>query len=478
MSHAIRLTLAQSLWTFANLALGLGLTQALGHAKTPRKGPSVDFKHGALRISDNKRFLMHSDGTPFFYLGDTAWELFHRLNREDASRYLENRRQKGFTVIQSVVLAELDGLNAPNAYGEKPLVNNNPATPNEAYFQHVDYIVRRAEDKGIFIGMLPTWGDKVSKEWGVGPVIFDNSNARAYGRFLGARYKEQPNIIWILGGDRKGDGVEEIWRQMALGLGEGDGGSHLKTFHPMGGNSSSAWFHSEEWLDFNMLQSSHGRRDLENCRMVEADYERRPAKPCMDGEPRYEDHPIDWKPEKGWFDEYDVRQAAYWALFAGAHGHTYGCHDIWQMMSPGRTPISAARNNWYDVLDLPGAWDMLLVRNLLESRPFFQRIPDPSLLEDGHGTGPHHVEASRGDDYLFAYLPTASPITLQMGRISGKSVRAWWYNPRDGKATPIGTFPNEGKKEFTPPAGPDRNNDWVLVVDDLSRNFPAPGTRR
>src|SRR4051794_39741956 len=74
-----------------------------------------------LKVSDNKRFLVTTDGRPFFYLGDTAWELFHRLNREEADRYLTDRARKGFTVIQAVVLAELDGLHTPNPYGQTPL---------------------------------------------------------------------------------------------------------------------------------------------------------------------------------------------------------------------------------------------------------------------------------------------------------------------------------------------------------------------
>ncbi|MDX9754842.1 MAG: DUF4038 domain-containing protein, partial [bacterium] len=166
-------------------------------AETPRSGPSVDFAHGPLQVSANARFLQHQDGTPFFYLGDTAWELFHRLNREEADRYLANRREKGFTVIQAVVLAELDGLNTPNAYGEKPLHDNDPARPNEAYFQHVDSIVQQAKENGLFIGMLPTWGDKVTKAWGAGPVSFTNETldaALADGKFLGKRYKDDPNI--------------------------------------------------------------------------------------------------------------------------------------------------------------------------------------------------------------------------------------------------------------------------------------------
>src|SRR5262245_48376787 len=201
-----------------------------------------------LKVSDNQRFLVREDGTPFFYLGDTAWELFHRLNREDADRYLQDRAAKRFTVIQAVVLAEFDGLQEPNAYGHLPLEDLNPARPNEEYFKHVDWIVEKAESLGLYIGMLPTWGDKVGPKgkYGSGPEIFAQSSARVYGEFLGRRYKDKA-IIWILGGDRGPDSPDRIatWRSMAEGLRRGDGGNHLITFHPNGGHSSAEWFHDE-----------------------------------------------------------------------------------------------------------------------------------------------------------------------------------------------------------------------------------------
>ena len=118
----------------------------------PLIGPSVDFSHGPLQVSENRHFLEHRDGTPFLYLGDTAWVLFHRLTREDAERYLELRRAQGFTVIQAVVLVEFDGLTAPNAYGDRPLKDNDPGQSNEAYFAHVDWIVKKAAQKGLFVG--------------------------------------------------------------------------------------------------------------------------------------------------------------------------------------------------------------------------------------------------------------------------------------------------------------------------------------
>ena len=440
-------------------------------------GPSVDFSHGPLQVSDNNRFLVHSDGTPFFYLGDTAWELFHRLNREEAEKYLENRRAKGFTVIQAVVLAELNGLNDPNPNGETPLVEHDPRRPNEAYFKQVDHIVETARKKGMYIGMLPTWGDKWNKRWGVGPVVFTPENARNFGRFLGNRYENFPNIIWILGGDRIPENKThlKIIRAMAEGIEEGDDGNHLMTFHPMGGRSSSEFFHEDDWLDFNMLQSGHGSYDNPNYKQVASDYALAPVKPTMDGEPRYEDHPVNWEPKNGWFNDFDVRQAAYWGLFAGGLGTTYGCHNIWQMYEPEHEPISSARHTWQETLDLPGAWDMLHVRRLVESRPFLSRLPDQSLLASPADNGAGHIQATRGPGYAFLYIPTGKSVTVNLGLISGENVKTWWYNPRTGKARVIGTYPNKQTRTFDPPGKEGRGNDWILVVDDASAGFPEPG---
>ena len=326
---------------------------------------------------------MFEDGTPFFYLGDTGWELFHRLNKEETEKYLENRRAKGFTVIQAVVLAELDGLNTPNAEGNKPLINNNPLTPNEKYFEHVDWVIKKAEEKGIFIGVLPTWGDKWNRKWGEGPQIFNPENAKAYGKFIGQRYKNNPNIIWILGGDRPIE--SEIQRQiivaMAEGLHEGDGGRHLISFHPTGGTGSSQYLPNEPWLDFNMRQNGHSLSYTERYYMTNDDYRIEPAKPVIDAEPVYEDHPINFNPDaNGHSTSADVRRPLYWDLFSGAFGHTYGHHSVWQMWAPSRDPVNRPLMPWYEAIDQPGAWQMMYGRLLMESRPFLTRIPDNTII--------------------------------------------------------------------------------------------------
>jgi hypothetical protein len=459
------------------------LTIGCAPKKTDMK-PSVDFRHGDLKVSQNRRFLVHSDGTPFFYLGDTAWELFHRLNREEAEKYLENRRRKRFTVIQAVALAELDGIRTPNAYGDRPLIDEDPARPAVTpgsdpsdsaaydYWDHVDWIVDKAAEKGITIGLLPAWGDKLLPlKWGRGPAVFNAKNAEAYGNFLGERFKDRPNIIWILGGDRppenEGRDYRPVWRAMAEGIRSRDA-RHLMTYHPWGEHSSSEWLHSESWLDFNMIQSGHRTRDMHNDDWVSVDYKLEPAKPTFDGEPAYEDHAVNWDPKNGWFDDSDVRRGAYWALFAGAMGHTYGCHPVWQMFDRGREPITGARHFWWQVLDLPGAFQMAHVRSLMESRPMLERIPDQGLISGDPGTGSDHLRAARGANYAFVYVPTGKPVKIRMGRISGERVRASWYDPRTGKFKKIGTFANADVREFTPPGKTGAGNDWVLVMDDAS----------
>ncbi len=462
------------------VAVSVCLAFALGGGEARGAGAAMP----RLKVSENHRFLVTEDGRPFFYLGDTAWELFHRLNREDAARYLENRARKGFTVIQAVVLAELDGLNDPNLYGQRPLKGNDPTQPNEAYFQHVDGIVAKANALGLYIGMLPTWGDKWNKKWGAGPEIFTPQNAAAYGRWLGQRYRDK-GIVWILGGDRpiENDTQKEILRAMARGLRQGDGGAHLITLHPPGGNGSSTWFQNEEWLDFNLRQNGHVAEYTGRYDQTKADYDRTPVKPVIDGEPIYEDHPVSFDAKKlGHSIAADVRRPLYWDLFSGACGHTYGNHAVWQMWAPGRSPINNPLMPWYEAIDQPGAGQMQFARWLLESRPYLTRVPGDSVIVTDRvptsvpGAGRYRFVATRdaADSYAMVYAPVGRKFKVHMDKITGPQVKAWWFNPRNGEASVIGEFPNTGEREFTPPNYGEML-DWVLVLDDATKNFPPPG---
>ena len=427
-----------------------------------------------LTISQDHRFITRSDGKPFFYLGDTAWELFHRLNREEADLYLANRAAKGFTVIQAVVLAELDGLEDPNPYGYVPLQDLDPLKPNEDYFKHVDYIVNRAESLGLIIGMLPTWGDKFNKKWGKGPEIFTPPKAYEFGIFLGKRYRGAP-VIWILGGDRNPDNEEdlEIVRAMAKGLREGDVGNHLMTYHPQGGENSSTWFHNDEWLDFNFFQSGHGPRDAPNFEFTLANRELLPTKPTMDGEPRYEDHPVRFRPaEYGWFDDFDVRQAGYWSMFSGSCGHTYGNHNIWQMWQEGRPPISWARTYWQRALDHAGSFQMGYMKDFFMLFPWQDMLPDQSLILNFNPRNGEYQMAMLSSDknLLFAYTPYGKPLKLDLSRLKAEQLCAYWYNPRDGRFLNIGEIESTYDGEFTPHSI-GRGSDWLLVVQDRNKKY-------
>jgi hypothetical protein len=339
-----------------------------------------------LKVSENQRFLVQEDGQPFFWLGDTAWELFHRLNREEADRYLEDRAEKGFTVIQAVALAEIDGHSVPNPYGHLPLIDQDPARPatqdGEDYWDHVDYIVEKANSLGLYIGFLPTWGRYWHDTVKDGRPLFTVQNAETYGEWLGWRYRNH-HLIWILGGDRtiENDEQLEIIRAMARGLRKGDGGAHLRTFHPRGGQGSAEKFHEDDWLDFNMRQNGHIAKFNEGYQNTRVDYNRFPVKPVLDGEPIYEDHPVSFRAnDLGHSISADVRRPLYWNLFTGAFGHTYGHHSVWQMWQPDRRPINNPLMPWFEAIDQPGAGQMQYGRRLMESRPFLTRVPDDSIL--------------------------------------------------------------------------------------------------
>jgi hypothetical protein len=436
-----------------------------------------------LRVSDNHRFLVTEDGKPFFYLADTGWELFHRLNREQAVEYLDTRAAQRFTAIQAVALAELDGIATPNAFGKLPFVNEDPTkpavTPGEyGYWEHVEYIIDQANARGIYIALLPSWGSWVNSGRRDRSILTP-ANAQAYGEFLGRRFGKK-GIVWILGGDRRPAGFEETWRALARGIAIGVAGKEdydavLMSFHPPGGETSSTWFHQDAWLGFNMQQDGHGPpAQSRSWEKIAADYARTPVKPVLDGEPLYEDHPLAFRAkELGYSFDAHVRQYAYADTFGGACGHTYGNHAVWQMYEPGRTPVNGPLMYWRQAIHRPGAGQMQYVRALFESRPYLSRVPDQSIVvNELEGAG--HISATRGDGYLFVYSAQGRKFAVRPRKIPGDRLKGWWYNPRSGAAQAIGEFDNREEREFTPPSE-GFGSDWVLVLDDASKAFPAPG---
>ena len=434
--------------------------------------------YGQFTVSENKHFVLR-DGKPFFWLADTGWELFHRLNREQADDYLKRRAAQGFTVIQAVVLAEFDGLHTANPYGDLPLLIDDPTKPNDAYFRHVDYIINKAEEYNLVIGLLPTWGDKVFKNtWGAGPEVFTTNNAKIYGKWLSERYKTKKNIIWIIGGDRNPQNETHIaiWRNMAQGIIDGAGASTkpMISFHPQPNTTGSAeWFHQDSWLSFNMFQNGHCR-NTEVYSKIQTVYKMLPLKPVLDAEPLYEDHPVCFNAtDLGTSNAYDIRLYAYLSLFAGAFGHTYGCHDIWQFYSPNYLSVNNPHVFWQQAIDLPGANQMKFVKRLILSRPFLERVPDQSLIVEDNNAFSERVQATRGKDYAFIYAAAGSPFSIHPGKITGTKLNVSWYNPRNGEVKKQDAISNNIQHKFIPPTS-GYGQDWVLILDDASKNFPMP----
>lgn len=461
-----------------------------------------------IKVSDNNKFLSTKDGKPFFWLGDTDWELFHRMTREEAVEFINIRSEQGFNVLQAVALAEFNGIRQPNRYGDYPLNNEDPTqllvtpgnNPENAYeydyWDHVDFIIGKAAEKGIYIGLLPTWGDKVTQMWGEGPVIFNEKNAEVYGSILAKRYAMQWNIIWILGGDRpaiykrKVNGTEvegndvALWRAMAKGIEDVVGKGAFITYHPSGGEfRTSNYIHNEAWNDMNAFQSGHGSRESDPWRWVKEDLAIKPPKPTLDMEPCYEDHPVNpwdgkWTRQRGYFTAYDVRARIYRGVFAGACGVTYGHHQIWQFLNKDLYPtinVGDTIIGWKTSARAEAAGQMQYLKKLMLSRPYYGRIEDPSIVKSPIGkTYLDLVSATRDENksYAMIYLPQNKPVKIDLSKVSGSRKNVFWYDVRTGKSISNKSASSNGVLSFTPPKD---GTDWVLVIDDATKKFEAPG---
>jgi Protein of unknown function (DUF4038)/Putative collagen-binding domain of a collagenase len=487
---------------FGTTGSGIGSAAAIGSGADV--SPSKRLPR--VRVHEGGHLLETADGQPFFWLGDTAWQLVDGTTREECSYYLHTRARQGYRVIQTVVLSEIHGVNQGNALELRPFVDGDPRRPDAAYFDRVVEIVREAASVGLYVALVPAWGDKLTAPWGVGPRIFRNDNlpdAEEYTRYLSARLRDEPNVLWILGGDRpptlrgfKDKGLLEnaakagfapdtdwtpIWRALARGLQEGGGGEPLILYHPQGGpKSSSVFLHQEKWLSVNGIQSGHGDgHDADIWDLIARDYALTPPKPTLDLEPNYEDHPYnpwpDWNPATGYFRDHDVRKQVYRSVFAGGCGVTYGHHAIWQFANARNGTINHADRDWIDAMGRPAGRQMFFLRALIESRPYFTRIPDQSLIVGDAGSGGLHMQATRDREgtYAFVYLPmNDQTVTLDLSRLRTRHLRAWWYDPRVGIATLIGTKSYGAQETFkTPPYGPD----WVLALEDATVDYSYPG---
>ncbi len=440
------------------------------------------WSNGKLKVSENGRYLQHENGTPFFWLGDTGWLLPERLDRDEAEFYLDQCAAKGYNVVQ---VQTINDVPAYNIYGQSSHpegfdFKNINKKGVYGYWDHMDYIIKMAERKGIYIGMVCIWGGLVKD----GKMT--EKEAVLYGKFLAERYKNSPNIIWFIGGDIRGDVKTEVWETMARSIKSIDK-NHLMTYHPRGRTCSSTWFNNADWLDFNMFQSGHRRygqrkgdgdytiaenTEEDGWRYVEKSLAMSPMKPVLDGEPSYEDIPQglhDFN-EVRW-NANDVRRYAYWSVFAGAFGHTYGHNSIMQFYKPGVLGSYGATRAWYDCINDAGYNQMKFLKALMLAFPFFERIPDQSIIAGQNGERYDRTIATRGNDYLLVYNYTARPMQIDLSKISGVKKNCWWMNPKNGELKFIGEFDGNKTAEFTIDAGYNSGNDRVLIAVDAEKNY-------
>ncbi len=436
-----------------------------------------------IQVSDNGHFLTLTDNSPFFWLGDTGWELFIKLNKKDTEFYFKNRAAKGFNVIQCTLTGtNISGdLDTPNREGETAFTDKDPLRPNEKYFEHVDWVVKKAEEKGIHLTILPVWGYLIVDK----NPFFDKEKAYKYGLFLGERYKNRNNIIWVLGGDREPDGYEDVWESLAKGLTDG-GSDYLMTYHISGEHSTSDFFQNTQWLDINMIQSGHMTAYFDNYRLIEDGFNRIPVKPILDGEIIYEGIPISFCHANGRANDHHVRVEAYWSVFAGACGVTYDSNNIWMFYDNDERWSFWADRSWKETVDDPGSFQMHFLKNLVLSRPYLTRIPDQLLLNPKPSNGTDHLQVTRDGTsgrkdatYLMVYFPYLThKYKILTNVIPAKKLRIWWYDPRTGEVFLKEEIENIGVYELSWGSDIQTNNtgpDWVLVIDDASKKYPAPG---
>jgi hypothetical protein len=442
------------------------------------------FNLNKLSISDNGRFLVVNDGnkTPFFWLGDTCWQLF-RLDRNDLDIYLETRAKQGFNVIQGPVLLSLDrdGNPYPNGDGYFPLQNMHDLNSlNSKYLEYYDYLLTKADSLGLYVCILPFWAQALNN--------YSINDLLAYGEKLGKYFGKYPNLIWCVGGEAAGESLPENVDALARGLKSGSQNNQLLCVHPSGFRSSSSgeyWvsetkkgnynFQSSTWLDFNMIQSGH-KFNAPNYQLIDIDYRLAPIKPTFESEYFYEDH-AEWEhrndPNPPRANATDVRKGAYWSVFAGGFGYTYGHHAVWQIYKPG---VSASNStptvDWKTALNAEGATQMQHIKTLMLSFPYLNRIPDQSLLlSHSDTTVAGVVRVTRNGtmykndaSYILAYIPSYQAVTISTKVIAAKKLNISWFNTRNGKKLPI-KFEVKNTNTLNLQS-PDDKMDYVLIIED------------
>ena len=401
-----------------------------------------------VKVSENGRYLVDQQGEPVFWLGTTQWQIFREYTLEEAGVTIESIRKNGFSFIQAMLMGVGDGTK-PNVYGEKPWINDNPLTPNEAYFKNVDSVIRIARENNVNFS-ITLYHQRYRK-------FITETNARAWAKWLAQRYRDIPNIVWSMTPEAKQEFVP-VLRELAAGLHEGDGGFHPITFKPDPAPYSSSFIHDEKWLDFNSMQTWNSVQLIYP--MVTNDYNLKPVKPVLMAEGAYEhgsEYGFDVTPL--W-----IRRQAYYSYLAGAH-HTYGHNDSWRVLP-----------TWKESLYAPGAVQMGVLKKIfLDRKEWWYLVPDQSIFASGGNVSGQVLNlAARHKDgkWVMVYLGSKSTFSINMSKISvAEKVNAFWIDPKTGDSIAASVFPNTGVRTFITP---DEWEDALLILEPAA----VSGTNR
>jgi Protein of unknown function (DUF4038)/Domain of unknown function (DUF5060)/Putative collagen-binding domain of a collagenase len=410
-------------------------------------------RHGALRVSNDGTHLEHADGTPFFWLGDTAWNGALLSKSEDWNTYLQDRVAKKFTAIQFVTT---QWRSAPtNLEGEVAFTGKEKVQLNPAFFKRMDARIDALNAQGLLAVPVLLWAIKGDENPG---WYLPEDQAILLEKYLVARYGAH-HVVWIPAGDttyREANG--EKWRRISRAV--FDGTKHAPVVqHPQGMQSYAEFFRAEKWLSFIGYQSGHGDNDATlnwlHSGPISKEWQLAPPRPFINLEPPYEDHVAYHSKQR--HTAYTVRRACYWSLLnAPTAGVTYGAHGIWSWETTPKEPLlhqgTGIAKPWFDALKLPGSEQMKFMHELFASLRWWELRPAPDLLV-GQATAPAHFIAAaktlRGEAAL-VYLPVGGTVTL-----TAKAVKADWFDPRTGhwQAAAAGT-------QFQAPSAAD----WVLKL--------------
>lgn len=401
-----------------------------------------------LALSADGRYLVDRQGQPFLIHGDAAWSLMVQLTREDAVKYLEDRRRRGFNLLMVSVVEHKFSDNPPkNKYGDAPFERAGDfSAPRAAYFDHVEWVLRKAEQLGFAVLLCPAYlGYGGGEEgWYQDEVRSGPDTMRAYGRYLGARYKDFPNIIWLQGGDfRPPDEHLELVNAVAEGLLEA-GAKQLQTAH---------WAPEMSAVDVAV----RGWLALNNTYTYEPTY-----KKCQQDHARGQPY---FLIESKYENEREVtaqqlRAQSYFALLSGAIGQIFGNLPMWRF-----------DRGWQSALTSPGSVSMTHLRALFGPRRWMDLTPDLShqILVEGTGAAgspDRALLASTADGRLaIAYMPSRRALGIDVKRL-GSPLKARWYDPSNGKfaaATPVS---GERGARYEPPGNNAvGDSDWVLLLE-------------